>query len=112
MSTTVNPPKRKAVTRNDFIRRFHHCGLTYRQATEIYDQVIDLVGVAVLNRQQVEFGKVGKIVPIVAPSKTVSMNFPNRRRQIILGQRIRFKFKVHRAFLENHPIDWWPRGAI
>lgn len=109
MSISTSPPKRKAVTRSDFIERFHGHGLTYRKATEIYEEVVDLIGCAVLSRQHVEFGKVGKIVPTVASAKTVSMNFRNRRRQIMLGQRIRFKFKVHKAFLENHPLDWFPR---
>lgn len=103
----MSRPKRKSITRNDFIRQFHRCGMTYRQATEVYDTMVDLVGTAILNRQQVEFGKVGKIAPIVANAKTVSMNFPNRQRQIMLGRRIRFKFKVHKAFIMRHPIDWF-----
>jgi nucleoid DNA-binding protein len=80
--------------------------MTYRQATEVYDSMVDLVGTAILNRQQVEFGKVGKILPVVANAKTVSMNFPHRQRQIMLGRRIRFKFRVHKAFINRHTIDW------
>jgi hypothetical protein len=103
----MSRPKRKAVTRNDFIRAFHRCGLTYRKASELFDGMIDLVGTAILNGQQVEFSRVGKITPVVANAKTVCMNFPERQRQIMLGQRIRFKFKVHRAFLSSHPVDWF-----
>jgi nucleoid DNA-binding protein len=103
----MSRPKRKSVTRNDFIKKFHGCGMTYRQATAIFEAVVDLVGTAVLNRQQVEFGRVGKIVPVLANSKTVSMNFPNRQRQIMLGRRIRFKFRVHKSFIDSHPIDWF-----
>lgn len=100
-------PKRKSVTRNDFIQRFRRCGLSYRKATDIYESMVDVVGTAVLSKQGVEFGKVGKISPVVANAKTVSMNFPNRQRQIMLGRRVKFKFKVHRAFMDKHVDDWF-----
>ena len=101
-------PKRKSVTRSDFIRALHRNGhMTYRRASEVFDLLVDTIGTAVLNRQQVDFGKVGRIVPTVANAKTVCMNFTSRKRQIMLGQRVRFKFKVHRKFLNTHQVDWF-----
>lgn len=98
---------RKPVTRTDFIFSFHQCGMTYRQATDVYLAMVDVIGTAILSGSPVEFGRVGKIVPVEVNAKPVSMNFPNRRVQIMLGRRLKFKFKVHKAFTDKRQLSWF-----
>ena len=99
------------IKRADFISGFVAAGLKYTQAEKAYDAMIATLGRGISGRAKIHFSSVGALVPTAAPSRTVSMGFEpgggqgnGSRRLYMLGERTRYKFKIHEAFGRDHDL--------
>lgn len=109
-----------SVNRADFIQRLmRDCGLTYVESCRAYDCFISVFEDAVLSGHRINVGRVGAITPIWQSARTYNMGFKRQKptadnpagvvlqkSEINMGARIRYKFRLHRAFVRQNQLRW------
>jgi nucleoid DNA-binding protein len=108
--------KVQTYNRREFITRFmRECGLSYVQASRIYDTMVGVFEDGICSGSKIKIGKVGAIYPVRRPPREVSMNFKmgkgrktqKARHVISLGPRITYKFKPYRQFMATRSLNWF-----
>lgn len=108
--------KAKTITRAEFIRRFmNDCDVPYVKANQLFDCMTAVMADAVTSGHRIAFGRVGALIPVKLPPKTVNMSFvPEKGRKLkrvnrtyYVGSRIKYKFAIHQKFLETHNLKWF-----
>jgi nucleoid DNA-binding protein len=108
--------KINSIKRADFIKQLmSRCGLTYVQSCQAYDCLVSSFEDAVLSGSRVSIGRVGALVPVWRPPRTVKMGFRRskknqidmEKREFRIGSRIQYKFNLHRAFMAKHQLRWF-----
>lgn len=97
-----------------------HGGLTYLQARRCYDSMVRTVEDGICTATKVKFGKVGAIVPVRKPPRTVSLNckvskgreVSKARHVFNLGPRVVFKFQMYRSFKDRTRLTWYDEEVI
>lgn len=70
---------------------------------------------AIIQGRKINIGKVGALLPVKLEPKVVHMGFKCEtggrvkkvRREYVLGRRVKFKFNLHRAFMNHHQLNWF-----
>ena len=102
------------VKRADFIRNIvKNEGLTYAQASAAFDAVIQTLEDGICAGSKIQLGKIGAIVPVRLDPRPVQMHFRrqgntvvHQERTYFLGSRIKFKFRLFKAFLQSRTLSW------
>ena len=112
----MKKPEQSTFDRRVFIDRFmQHGGLTYVQASRLYDVMCQTFEEAIVTGNKVTIGRVGAIVPCWRPSREVQMHFRKKRggnvergihRTFFLDGRFGWKFKLYRRFTETRKLKW------
>lgn len=91
--------------RIDFIQRFHAAGLTYQQAETAYNAMIRTFEDGLREKSKIHLAKVGVLRPVDRPPREIVMGFDRsggvcerKIRRYVIGSRVEYRFKVHRAF--------------
>lgn len=106
----------KIITRAEFISQLKEsCGLRYVDAAKMYDAMVRIVENGVLRGERINFGKVGALVPHWTAPRTVAKGFDKlpggrirRTKKLFhLDGRVRYRFRMYRAFLRSHELQWF-----
>lgn len=90
-------------------------GLTYVEACRAYEAMIAAFEDAVVTGNRVSLGRVGALMPKWHPPRTVVMGCRRlkgggvvaQRREYNLGQRLKYRFNLHRTFVNRHQLRWF-----
>lgn len=99
----------QVVKRADFIRNIVNTqDLTYAQASAAFDAVMKTLEDGICDGSKIQLGKIGAIVPVKLDPRPVQMNFKREhgQRTYFLGSRIKFKFRLFKAFLQSRTLNW------
>jgi hypothetical protein len=96
----------------DFIRAFLAQGLTYTQAERAHRGLLRALESALINRQEVFLGRVGKLQPRQIPPRQYAMRCRRKKGgqldpriyEFTVGSRTRFHFKLFEAFGRRHGL--------
>jgi hypothetical protein len=113
--TTPLVQKANTVGRKEFIRRWmEECGVTYDTACQLYRTMVSTFEDGVANGQKVTIGRLGSLVPYWQDSRTAVMGFRRvkggvmrHKQEYFLDPRIRYKFKLFRAWLNKSHLNWF-----
>lgn len=102
------------VKRADFIRNIvNNQGLTYAQASSAFDAVMKTLEDGICAGAKIQLGKIGAIVPVKLEPRPVQMHFKREKGTVVpqertyfLGSRIKFKFRLFKAFLQSKTLTW------
>lgn len=102
------------VKRADFIRNLVSSqGFTYAQASVAFDSFIKTIEDGICTGSKIQLAKIGAIVPTKLDPRPVRMHFKREGDKVLkqdrtyfLGTRIKFKFKIFKAFLKSKTLDW------
>ena len=102
------------VKRADFIRNIvKNQGMTYALASSAFDSVMQTVEDGICAGSKIQLGKIGAIVPVRLDPRPVQMHFKrqggvviHQERTYFLGSRIKFKFRLFKAFLQSKTLSW------
>ena len=114
--------KPPAINREDFISRLMDDGLTFTQATRAYNSFMRTLDDAVVMGARINFWRIGSLKPELQEPRTVHMGFQRKRkgkdisqgthtvkskRVYELGRRLRYKFVLHKTFLNKRQLNWF-----
>lgn len=102
----------QSVTRREFIRRFTQAGLTYDQACQVFTTMVGLIEDSVVKGEKIKFGKVGCLLPVRKPPRSVVMGFTRgpgnsltrSKRVFHLDARVGYRFSFYREFVRKHQL--------
>lgn len=102
----------RPVTRREFIRRFTQSGLTYDQACRAFATLIGLIEDSLVRGEKIKFGKVGCLLPVRKPPRSIVMGFvrgpgnavTKSRRVFHLSERTDYRFSFYREFVRKHQL--------
>jgi nucleoid DNA-binding protein len=105
----------ECVSQRDFVQSYLDSGFSYSDACKAYRVFCRVIEDAVVQGQKVKIGKVGAIVPVIRPSRSVNMSFQRQKKgvvnkvttQYLLGKRLSWKFRVFNSFKRTHQLDDW-----
>lgn len=108
----INRPN--TVGRKEFIRRWmEECGVTYDTACQLYRTMVVVFEDGIANGQKVTIGHLGALVPYWQGSRTAIMGFRRvqggvvrHKQEYFLDPRIRYKFKIFKAWLNKSHLNW------
>jgi len=105
--------KPEVVGRAIFVRRLMKDGFKYVDACRAYESLMSTLAYAVTNGAYVSFGNVGSLTPVVIPPRPIKMGcvrvkggWIKQSREYFLDTRIKYKFKIFKAFLQKHQLNW------
>lgn len=107
--------KKQTVDRKEFIRRWMtECGVTYDVACQIYRTMVSTFEEGVANGDKITIGRLAALIPKWQDSRTVVMGcrrvpggVVKQKQEFILDPRIRYKFKIFKAWLNSRNIRWY-----
>ena len=91
-------------------------GLSYRQATKVYESMCRVFADGIVNGSKIGIGRVGCLAPVWLESKEIKMHFKvgkgrkidrNVHRTYYMDGRFTFKFRLHQAFVARHTLKWF-----
>ncbi len=108
-------PKVQSIDRAEFIRRFRYeCGIDYVTARRVYLAMCSVIEGAVVDGHRIRIGRVGVINPTWSKPKKVVMGMDRSdgklkrcRREIHIGSRIKYRFKLYKQFMAKHELKWF-----
>ena len=102
------------IGRSEFVKRLMKSGFKFTEACQAYSVLMSTLADAVSQGAYVSLGEVGALVPSVVPPKQVRMGFMKQKggktarivREFFLDSRIKYKFRLYKAFVRNHQLNW------
>ena len=89
--------------------------MSYVEACRAYDCMVNTFQNAILRGVRVNIGRVGAVQPVWVQPREVRMGFKRERGNNIvrvhsryfLDGRFRYKFRLFRAFIRTHELQWF-----
>lgn len=106
--------------RRAFVNRFmREGGLSYTQATRVYEAMCGVFCDAIVTGNRVTIGRVGALMPVWRPPREVNMHFRRKpgnvlervHRTFFMDGRYDFKFRLYRKFIEQHELHWYTQES-
>lgn len=112
----IHSTKPEVVGRALFVRRLMKDGFKYVDACRAYESLMSTLAYAVTNGAYISLGNVGSLTPVVIPPRPIRMGFvkvkgggcEKQSREYFLDARVKYKFKIHKAFMQKHQLHWTP----
>ena len=106
----------KTINRRDFVNRLmRDCGMSFLQASQVFDAVCEVVADGVVSGARIRFGRLGVLQPVWRQPKAVHKGFRvTKGREIVkqkhvyfLGKRISYSLKIYKGFMNSHSLHWY-----
>jgi len=103
-----------SVNRADFVKKFtSYCGMSVTEAGRAYEAMTAVFEDAIVSGSKINIGNVGSLTPQLREARVVNMGFSRqregvikKRRQFLVGKRIRYRFTLFKKFIATHTLDW------
>jgi hypothetical protein len=111
-----NGVEKGTVDRRTFISKFMRAGLTYSQATRLYEVMCGVFEDGIVSGNRISIGRVGALVPSWRPPRDINMHFRIKKGRMIergvhrtyyVDGRYEFRFKLYKKFMDTRQLHWF-----